>query len=651
MMDRSVVAATALLLAVLLAGGPQEAVRAFQIGAPNSNKTCTTLLPRHSDNVPRAGPSPFALSAAQGARGEPLNVTITSRQGFPYKGFILQARAADDLMPIGTFVVHDSQNTQTIACFGEDHNTVTHSNPSEKTSTTFEWTPPVDFNGQVIFNATVVQDYSTFWQGVVAKALIGDPALTGSTAGISTTQPPLTTQRTSTTNAPVTMKPAINYRALSPIYIGCGSSKACFGYPNDCDVDGNCNIMMTSLERGDKYIFELMSTDPRSLYVAIGLSTDQWMGDDLVMECVVINSEVKLFQSWNIRPNPRKGNTRLPTNGNLQLMNYSHVDNTIYCQFERDADTTVNDVRFNLPTSQYYVLLAHGDEVKEDGYGGVGYHFRALFSGQQGFLSDVTGFKAASKLLLRLHGAFMIAAWIGAASIGIVLARYFKQTWTGSQLCGKDQWFAWHRIFMVLVWSLTIAAFVIIFVDLKSWASSSKNHAILGVITTALAFFQPIGAIFRPSPDSRRRPIFNWLHWFVGNSAHILGIVAIFLAGQLPKAELPSWWIWIMVGYVAFHVIMHLMFSVAGCISERQSSKRINSFPLKEMSSSRTPLSSAERRQEAPHACFRKFLLALYIFGILVITIALIVIAVLAPIESNSTITNFQNWISTNRSG
>jgi hypothetical protein len=36
----------------------------------------------------------------------------------------------------------------------------------------------------------------------------------------------------------------------------------------------------------------------------------------------------------------------------------------------------------------------------------------------------------------------MVAAWIGSASIGILLARYFKKTWVGSQLCGKDQWFA-----------------------------------------------------------------------------------------------------------------------------------------------------------------------------------------------------------------
>lgn len=57
-------------------------------------------------------------------------------------------------------------------------------------------------------------------------------------------------------------------------------------------------------------------------------------------------------------------------------------------------------------------------------------------------LADVSVYGGASKLFLRLHAAFMITAWIGTASIGILLARYFKQTWVGSQLCGKDQWFA-----------------------------------------------------------------------------------------------------------------------------------------------------------------------------------------------------------------
>lgn len=65
-----------------------------------------------------------------------------------------------------------------------------------------------------------------------------------------------------------------------------------------------------------------------------------------------------------------------------------------------------------------------------------------MASGTPSYLADVAVFGGASKLFLRLHAAFMIVAWIGTASVGILLARYFKQTWVGSQLCGKDQWFA-----------------------------------------------------------------------------------------------------------------------------------------------------------------------------------------------------------------
>lgn len=75
---------------------------------------------------------------------------------------------------------------------------------------------------------------------------------------------------------------------------------------------------------------------------------------------------------------------------------------------------------------------------------------------------------------------------------------------------------------MVLTWALTIAAFVLIFVELKAWSGENNPHAILGTVTTILCFLQPIGAYFRPHPGTPKRPIFNWLHWSMGNAAHII---------------------------------------------------------------------------------------------------------------------------------
>lgn len=57
-------------------------------------------------------------------------------------------------------------------------------------------------------------------------------------------------------------------------------------------------------------------------------------------------------------------------------------------------------------------------------------------------LANVGELAASSDILIRLHGALMLASWIGTASIGMLLARYYRQTWVNSQLCGKDHWFA-----------------------------------------------------------------------------------------------------------------------------------------------------------------------------------------------------------------
>lgn len=75
---------------------------------------------------------------------------------------------------------------------------------------------------------------------------------------------------------------------------------------------------------------------------------------------------------------------------------------------------------------------------------------------------------------------------------------------------------------MICTWLLTMAAFILIFVELKGWSSEQNPHAILGTITTILCFIQPIGAAFRPHPGHKYRPLFNWGHWLGGNLAHIL---------------------------------------------------------------------------------------------------------------------------------
>ena len=78
--------------------------------------------------------------------------------------------------------------------------------------------------------------------------------------------------------------------------------------------------------------------------------------------------------------------------------------------------------------------------------------------------------------------------------------------------------------------------------------------------------------IFRAKNNSlfSRRALFNWLHWFVGNSAQIVGIVAIFFAVDLDKAQLPRETDWLLTAFVIFHALIHIIMSCAMCKSDNK---------------------------------------------------------------------------------
>lgn len=308
------------------------------------------------------------------------------------------------------------------------------------------------------------------------------------------------------------------------IYEGCGETKGCFGFPGDCVRNKNCLAIAVIHVEGERYYFELQADGSRRpAYVALGLSFDDKMGDASVMECVVEQGNVKAYTSYTTASNGQFGSSRDGINQNIiKLIESSYIDGIIHCRIERNAMTEIRGKRFDLIKEPFYLLVAAGEDLKV-AENSVGYHsIGKRASGAPQLLTDTAEFKGTSVLLLRLHGAFMLIAWIGTASLGILFARYFKQTWVGSPLCGKDQWFVWHRVFMVLTWLLTIAAFIIIFVEIRGLSSTDNPHIVLGIITTVICFLQPIGALLRPAPNSKRRPIFNWIHWLGGNVAHIL---------------------------------------------------------------------------------------------------------------------------------
>lgn len=290
-------------------------------------------------------------------------------------------------------------------------------------------------------------------------------------------------------------------------------------------------------------------------------------------------------------------------------------------------------MEYNLGRDEYVILLAQGPFAN----GVLQYHTRKIKSSEPQALGIASNLAGASRLFIQLHGSFMIGAWIFSASCGIFLARYFKQTWTNSKMCKLDQWFIWHRTFMMTTWGLTIAGFVLIFLELNGWTDipiSQNPHALLGCITTGLCFMQPFIAMLRCAPDARRRPIFNWVHWFVGNAAQIVGVVAIFFAVELDKAGLPRETDYLLIAFIAFHFLMHLVLSIHQCMSDMRKDKQgYAAYPMRNLNGHKGGGGGLypdyeEVKRDAPGAGVRKFFFVLYLLVSAVAATALILLVI-----------------------
>ncbi len=97
--------------------------------------------------------------------------------------------------------------------------------------------------------------------------------------------------------------------------------------------------------------------------------------------------------------------------------------------------------------------------------------------------------------------------------------------------CDPHESFQMHRGLNIIgVFTIAIG-FICIFVAEKGeWEGpkvgkddfgnldSGDYHILLGLTASIVAFLQPIISLFRCSPTDSKRPIFNWIHRFLGIS-------------------------------------------------------------------------------------------------------------------------------------
>lgn len=128
------------ILLVLLGGALP-----YHTGAPQ--RACDGMVPGHG-SPQQSGADSYQLTAEK-QPDQSVRVTLTGT----FKGFLLQARKADDvdtLVP-GKFAPDDKDTTATLNCSGDEAAALTHTNGEVKSQVKATWIPPANWAGEVVF--------------------------------------------------------------------------------------------------------------------------------------------------------------------------------------------------------------------------------------------------------------------------------------------------------------------------------------------------------------------------------------------------------------------------------------------------------------------------------------------------------------------
>lgn len=537
------------------------AVKGYAKGAPFS--TCLTMFPKHGPNQKQTGDSSFLinLSPQTYTPGSLVTVELTSTNGSSFRGLQVKATRStgDTESVVGSFVDTPANKTHVFTCEGGFENMVTHSNEDYVREVRLKWKAPKDNIGDITFIATVVVNYSTFYTGITSRLKAA------SSEGLV---------------KPKNILPSVNSHPDKIDFDQCGSTKGCFFYPRYCS-GSDCQAAATFREDGDHFRFELMAHN--STYVSIGFSDDTKMGND---ETVICTAHDKVF-SVQHGQNPGLFNLRM-VRDQLSDLKVKLADGRLTCSFRRPRAAVTRAVNhsasveqlitkpYDLYSEKYYLMLAWG--TVKLGTDVINKHKE---------LPPVTDHKVQLRELVihrgstlpaeyRLHASLMAVSWVMFAGLTTAMSRYFKP-WLGKRLfCQSNIWFQVHRVTGILTGVFTLSSVILIFVVIGGFADKEKKHASVGLTVACIAVVQVLAGLLRPDKGADARPFFNWGHRILGQCAHILSAVAMYLAfdiSYIPEV-MQNFGVAVITGWVAVQIVWTIVFELRRCcVAERPASK------------------------------------------------------------------------------
>ncbi|XP_033738341.1 ferric-chelate reductase 1-like isoform X2 [Pecten maximus] len=447
-----------------------------------------------------------------------------------------------------------------------------------------------------------------------------------------TSLPPVIITTDQRTEAPTT--PAVTEEQYGDLTndLACGINKGCY---EKCTGDV-CRFIVSWRDRDDAIDFELRSrVDATSdRWMAVGFSNDGNMGTDSVVECLMENGILEVQHSYN---HDDKTNHVLAEPG-VGISNIGgRLENGLFtCRFTREKVVPGHSTIFDL-NMDYHIMFAQG-RVEN---GEKSRHSLVTIPSVSGERVDLQQHilvtSEATYFLVKVHGCLMIFAWIFCASIGIITVRFYKKIWPDKTICRERIWYQVHRFCMILVVLCVLVAVVLIFSDIKGFSKIDgktfhKAHPVIGIIVTLFTIANPIVAVCRPLPGTVKRKIFNWIHWGLGSSAHILAIINIFAGVELSKAGAPSYMKYALLGYVAYLVLIYVLLEFHQCIANKSEHKRNQTY-LYEMH--RKPYNNNRSTNvaidlEPPYSRMKKAIMGSHILITFAVTLIFVIIVIIS---------------------
>ncbi|KAL3864280.1 hypothetical protein ACJMK2_005976 [Sinanodonta woodiana] len=463
------------------------------------------MFPKHKSEK-QTSESPFLvkLSPQTYIPGSYITVSVYSNDRRNYRGIQLRAFRQDGEpeRSLGSFVQFPENKTKVYDCWTDAKSIVTHRNNDEVQMLEFTWKAPDQNVGNIIFVATVVEKYNLFWFNITTELRSGQPT------------------------PPRPMIEQITPEVKTIAWDQCGKTKGCFLYPRMCQ-GSDCYAAVSFRKNDDTIEFELLAEAEG--YVSVGFSADTKMGEDETISCTAAGDRLTVQHGFN----PLYYNA-LQYRTNLTDMEVQHRDGRIYCRFTRPMVSQTYGVGSGMYTfdlnNKYYIFLAWGRLYKGTDVMEKHVELPAVSDNVADFLSTVIMRGSSLPEKTRVHGSLMIVAWMLLVGIATVIARHFKSMFKSKKLLGTKIWFQIHRAAAVLAWTLTAISFIIIFVHVGGLTKLSATHGYVGIAVMAASSVQVLAGMLRPGLDSSIRPVFNWGHWFLGKSSHILSAVSLFLA-------------------------------------------------------------------------------------------------------------------------